>query len=100
MAMAANWEFKTGSAGWGDHATMLDAIEGAIGEGPYLLGQQFTMADVVFGGTLRWMLQFGMLEKRPAFTAYAEHLGERPADKRAQARNAAVMQEQGIEPPG
>ena len=78
---------------------MLDAMEGAIGEGPYLLGEKFTMADVTFGGTLRWMLQFGLLEKRPTFTAYAERLGERPANKKAQARNAAVMQEQGIEPP-
>lgn len=99
MAKAANWEFKPGSAGWGDHETMLDAMETAIGEGPWLLGETFSMADVVFGGTVRWMLKFGMLDKRPRFTAYAERLGERPANQRAQARNAAVMQERGIEYP-
>jgi len=100
MAKAAKWEFKSGSAGWGDHATMLDAMEKAIGDGPYLLGEQFTMADVIFGGTVRWMLQFNMLEQRPTFTAYAERLGAREANQRAQARNATVMQEQGIEAPG
>ena len=100
MAKAAEWEFKAASAGWGDHDTMLDAMEAAIGEGPWLLGEPFSMADVIFGGTLRWMLQFGMLEKRPAFTAYAERLGERPANQRAKARNEAVMKERGIEMPG
>ena len=74
-------------------------MEKAIGDGPYLLGEQFTMADVIFGGTVRWMLQFNMLEQRPTFNAYAERLGAREANQRAQARNAAVMQEQGIAAP-
>ena len=45
------------------------------------------------------MLRFGLLEKRPAFTAYAERLSARPASQRADARNVAVMKEHGIQPP-
>lgn len=95
MAKAQNWEFKPSAAGWGDHESMLRAMESAI-TGDYILGSQFSMADVIFGGTLQFMLMFGMLEKRPAFTAYAERLAARPAMKRADARNAAVMAEHGL----
>jgi len=100
MAKREGWEFKASAAGWGDAATMLDAIEVAIGKGPYLLGEQFTMVDITFGGTLRFMLQFGMLEKRAAYTDYVGRLNERPAMKRADAKNMAIMKERGLQMPG
>ena len=99
LAKQANWEFKPSNAGWGDHATMLATIEKAIGGGPYLLGEQFTMADVVFGGNLRFMLRFGMLEKRAAFTDYVDRLMARPAAKRADEKNAQIMAEHGLKMP-
>ena len=52
-----------------------------------------------FGGTLRFMLMFKMIEPRPAFTAYAERLGARPALQRAEAKNAAVREERGLNRP-
>ena len=70
---------------------MLDTLDAAIGDGPWLLGDRFTMADVVLGGTMQWMLQFGMLEKRDRFTDYAARLSSRPARHRADARNAAAL---------
>jgi hypothetical protein len=42
------------------------------------------------------MLQFGMLEPRPAFQQYAERLAERPALVRADERNAAICAERGL----
>jgi glutathione S-transferase len=53
--------------------------------GPYLLGEQFTAADVVLGSTLRWGLMFKLLPERPEFVAYVGRLGERPALRRATA---------------
>ncbi len=100
MAKAANWEFQPGQAGWGSYADMLDTISAAIGEGPWLLGEQFTMADIVFGGTVRWMTSFGMLDKRPEYLAYVERLGERPAAKRTSEINARIAAEHGLKPPG
>ena len=96
MAKAAGWTFKEGQAGWGSHEAMLSAIELAIGDRDFLLGSTFSMADVVFGGTLAYMLTFKMIDPRPAFTAYAERLRARPAMKRAEAKNAAVREEHGI----
>jgi len=54
------------------------------------------MSDVVFGGTLRFMLQFGLIEKDPVFTRYVARLDERPAFQRAEKRNADIVKERGI----
>ncbi len=62
----------------------------------FLLGDQFSMADIIFGGTVRYLLRFNMLEARPSFTAYSERLAARPALARADARNAAVIDERGL----
>jgi glutathione S-transferase len=93
MAKLSNWEFKPGQAGWGDYESMTKAIEGAVEGHTYLLGDTFSMADVIFGGTLRYMLRFKMLDARPAFTAYVDRLNQRPALQRSDARNAAVIAE-------
>jgi len=91
MAKSAGWEFKPGSAGWGTHAEMLAAIEHALAGGAFLLGARFSMADMIFGGTLRYMLKFNMLEPRDSFVAYAERLSARPALQRADAINAEIV---------
>lgn len=96
MAKAAGWTYKEGQAGWGSFEAMLSAMQAALGKGDYVLGDQFSMADTIFGGTVSYMLQFNMLEPLPVFTAYAERLRARPAMQRANARNAAVMEEHGI----
>lgn len=96
MAKAAGWAYKEGQAGWGSHDSMLRAMQAALSSGDYLLGGEFSMADVVFGGTLRFMLTFKMLEPLPVFVAYAERLAGRPALQRADARNAAVMAQHGL----
>lgn len=96
MAHAAKWEFKPGQAGFGDYASMLATMEHAVSQGEYLLGADFTMADVIFGATLRYMLRFKMIEPREAFTAYAKRLEKREALTRADARNAAIIAERGL----
>jgi hypothetical protein len=42
------------------------------------------------------MLRFKMLEPKPAFTAYDQRLGARPALQRVDARNAAIAREHGL----
>jgi len=96
MAKLNNWDAKPSQAGWGTHDAMLEAIESAIGDKQYLLGDSFSMADVIFGGTVRYMLRFKMIEPRPSFTAYSDRLSARPASQRAEARNNAIIQERGI----
>lgn len=97
MAKAQAWTFRESQAGWGSYEATLATIEHAIGDREWLLGDTFSMADVVFGGTLRYMLMFDMVEKRPAFVAYAERLGARPALQRADAKNVAIRAELGLD---
>ena len=96
MAKMAGWDFKPSQAGWGDYEAMLSAIESALSHGDFLLGDSFSMADVIFGGTVRYMLRFKMLAPRASFHSYADRLAERPALQRAEARNTAVMAEHGL----
>lgn len=96
MARQAGWSYKSSQAGWGDFDAMLGTMESAIGDKPFILGETFSMADIIFGGTLRFMLRFRMIEPRPVFSAYAERLAERPAFKRYEARNQAITEELGL----
>lgn len=96
MAKGAGWDYRPGRAGWGTYEEILDTITAAIGDGPWLLGETFSMADVVFGGTVRWMTMFGMLEKRPEYMAYVERLDARPAWKKSREINDRVIEERGL----
>jgi glutathione S-transferase len=89
-------QFKASQVGWGAYESMLAAMESAIAGRSYVLGDRFSMADCIFGGAIRYLLRFKVLEATPTFTAYAERLAARPAAQRADARNAAVIEEHGL----
>jgi len=67
---------------FGDVANVL---EQALGTRPFLLGEQFTAADVMIGSTLGWAQMLGLLEGRKTLQQYAQRLSERPALQKAQA---------------
>src|SRR5258708_30985868 len=69
--------------GYGTYSDAMNALEGAVSAGDYLVGDRFTAADVYVGSHIGFGLQFGTFEKRPAFERYVARLGERPAFKRA-----------------
>ncbi len=96
MAKAAQWEVKAPQAGWGTYDAMIRTMEFALEGRNFILGDTFSMADVIFGATLRFMLNFEMVEPRASFVAYAERLALRPALHKAEARNAAILEEHGI----
>lgn len=96
MAKSRGWDFKASQAGWGEYDAMIAAMESALAGKDFILGDAFSMADVIFGGTVRYMLMFKSIEERPSFKAYAERLGQRPALQRADAKNRAVMEAHGL----
>lgn len=70
--------------GYGRYEDVLDALEAVTQAArPYLLGTQFTAADVYVGSHLAFGMQFGTIEKRPAFERYCSVLDDRPARQRA-----------------
>ncbi len=95
-ARSVKWEYPSGSVGWGTWGEMHEGIEAAIGGGPWVLGDHFTMADVCLGATLRTLMRFGMLENRKPMTDYVARLEARPALQRADARNARLIAQHGL----
>jgi glutathione S-transferase len=69
--------------GYGTYAQVMDALEEAVSQGEYLVGGQFTAADVYVGSHIGFGLQFGTIEKRAAFQRYVSRLEARPAFARA-----------------
>ena len=83
------------SLGFGDFDTVVDVLAKAAGAAnPYLMGAQFTAADVVIGSGLRWGMMFKLLPERPDFKAYVGRLNERPALKRATEEDAKLAKAQ------
>jgi len=71
------------TAGYGNLATTLNALETAISESPYVAGESFTAADVYVGAQISWGLAFGTIEPRERFSAYAARVTDREAHHRA-----------------
>ena len=74
---------KQRMSGYGSFAAVIDVLEAAVSSCPYLVGDSFTAADVLVGANLGFGLQFGMIERRPAFEQYVGRLTARPAAVRA-----------------
>ena len=76
-------EDRRAMVGYGTLALAVDALEQAVSGDGFVAGDSFTAADVYVGSQVSWGLQFGTLEKRDAFIAYAERATDRDAYRRA-----------------
>jgi glutathione S-transferase len=75
---------------YGDFDTMLKALTDQLAQGPYLLGDRFTAADVLWGTALTWTMMFGIVPELPVLKAYTERINARPAVQLARARDAEL----------
>jgi glutathione S-transferase len=80
-------EARRAALGYGDFDTVINVMANAVARGPYILGEQFTAADVVIGSTLRFGMLFKLLPERPEFTTYTGRLAQRPALQRAETKD-------------
>jgi glutathione S-transferase len=80
--------------GYGTFAQTMNALESAISNGKYILGDTFSAADVYVGSAIGFGLMFGTLEKRPAFEQYWQRLSARPACSRAKELDDTLVAQQ------
>ena len=80
-------EARRSMLGYGDFDTTMNTVAQAVAKGPWLMGDQFTAADVVVGSTIRWGMMFKMIPERPEFIAYAGRIAARAAAQRAEAKD-------------
>jgi len=78
-------------AGFGSLAHVMDALETAVAAREFIAGGKFSAADVYVGSQIGWVMQFGSIEKRPAFEAYWQRLFNRPAAVRAREIDDALL---------
>ncbi|MCG8363042.1 MAG: glutathione S-transferase family protein [Pseudanabaenales cyanobacterium] len=68
------------SVGWGDFERCMAAVDSLTPSADWALGVRFSAADVVFGGTLDFAVQFGWLESpTEKVAAYVRRIKDRPA---------------------
>lgn len=78
--------------GYGTVDRALATLEDAVSQGQYLVGDNFSAADLYVGSHLAFGMMFGTIDKRPAFQQYVQRLTARPAFVRAQELDNALMQ--------
>ncbi|MHB1949901.1 MAG: glutathione S-transferase family protein [Acidiferrobacteraceae bacterium] len=76
--------------GYGRVDDVMSVIESAVSSGDYLVGDAFTAADLYLASHLSFGMQFGTVERRPAFEQYCQRLAVRPAAVRAKAIDDAL----------
>ena len=69
--------------GYGNVTQVLAVLEAAVSRADYLVGNEFTAADLVVGSQLGFGMMFGTIEKRPVFERYWQRVSSRPACQRA-----------------
>jgi glutathione S-transferase len=74
---------------YGDFDTMLKTVTDQLAKGPYILGEKFTVADVLWGTAMRWTTTFGMVPTTPVIQAYIDRVCSRPAFVKVTADDAA-----------
>jgi glutathione S-transferase len=82
---------KRGMAGYGSLEAVVETLEKAVSGNDYLAGGRFSAADLYVGAHLGWGLQFGTIEKRPAFERYLARITDRDAFRRAKELDDAAM---------
>jgi glutathione S-transferase len=85
--------------GYGRFETVVDVLEQAVSSTEYLVGDSFTAADVYLGSGIGFGMQFGPIERRPAFEQYWQRISARPAALRAKEIDDALAAQQ-PQPPG
>jgi glutathione S-transferase len=79
---------------YGDFDTMLNTLVDQLGKGPWLLGERFTAADVLWGTALNWTTMFKLVPELPVIRSYIDRVMKRPAMQRAAAMDAELAEAQ------
>jgi glutathione S-transferase len=77
-----------GAIGWPTFEAVVARIARALETGPYLLGKQFSAADIVVGSMFQWLSAWGKLPAHEPVKRYLDALNAREGYKRAQAKEA------------
>ena len=72
-------ESNRGRNGWGDFDSMIQTWEQGLGDTEWILGDEFSAADVMLGSSAVFLQMFGMMPESPQLHGYAERCLAREA---------------------
>ena len=85
VQIATKIEMNPVAAGWGESQRVFDVLDVALEKGPWILGEDFSAADIAIGSALNFSVRlFKMVPSRPSFDAYIGRCMARPAFQRAE----------------
>lgn len=84
---------KQRMVGYGNYASVMNALTQAFKSNSYVAGDRFTAADVYVGAQISWGLNFGTIENRAEFQDYAGRVTQRQAFRRATELDDGLIKE-------
>jgi glutathione S-transferase len=84
--------FGNGKGGlfWASFRLVTPLLVGQLRKGPYLLGERFTAADILWGTALRWIILFKLVPELPEISSYVARVAARPSFAEVSARDAEL----------
>lgn len=79
---------------YGDFDTMYRTLNDQLAKGPYIVGEKFTAADILWAGSLKWTTGWNLVPSSPEIQAYMDRVLSRPAIQRASAKDAEMAAKQ------
>ncbi len=75
---------------YGSYEATVNTLHEQLSRGPYILGEKFSAADLLWGTAMTWMVGFKLVENTPVFQAYIDRINARPVVARVMASDAEL----------
>lgn len=93
-ARARGLQHEPSDYSFGSFEDVIRNLDAKLSAHPYAVGASFTAADTQLASGLGFTMNvLQVVPRLPSFVAYVERVAERPASKRAQALDTALLQE-------
>lgn len=88
VGKALGFTTTNSTTGWASTDAILAHVTATLERGPYLLGEQFSTADILLGSTFALFKGSPLLPANDTLDAYIERVTKRPACQRASAKDS------------
>jgi glutathione S-transferase len=79
---------------YGSFDSVMAALTAQLRAGPFILGEQFSAVDVLWGVALQWTTMFGIVPETPEIKVYIERAATRPAAQRVREKDVELAASQ------
>lgn len=90
MMRRLNVKHVPGAMGWAEAAEVEEVLGAALADREYLLGDEFSAADIALGGAIHFMIMFKLMSETAVFKDYTARITSRPAYQRMMDKDAAA----------